>query len=148
MHDIIKARMASAVPFVSLVGIEIIEVAPGRAVAALDQRSETSNHLATMHTGALFTLGETASGAAMSGTFASMLMQVRPVAAQADIRFLRIAKGRIEAIARTTEAVEKILGRFGEDGTARFAIEIDLTDETGANVAAMTVDWHVSRRRG
>jgi acyl-coenzyme A thioesterase PaaI-like protein len=57
MHDLIKARMASTVPFLSYVGIEILEVAAGRAVAALEQRQDTSNHLSTIHAGALFTLG-------------------------------------------------------------------------------------------
>jgi uncharacterized protein (TIGR00369 family) len=146
MHDITKAQMASSVPFVSFVGIELLEVASGRAVAALDQRPETSNHLATVHAGALFTLGETASGVAMSGAFAHMLLHVRPVAAAAQVSYLKPAKGRVEASARTGEAPEMILGRLEQDGLVRFDVEVELRDAAAAVVATMTIAWHVSRR--
>jgi uncharacterized protein (TIGR00369 family) len=147
MHEIIKAQMASTVPFVSFVGIELLELASGRAVAALDQRPETSNHLSTMHAGALFTLGETASGAAMAGTFAAMLLQVRPVAAEAQVRYLKVAKGRVQAMAKTTEPPETILASLEQDGVVRFTVDVDLIDAADAIVATMTIGWHISRRR-
>ena len=48
-------------------GVDWISEKLGRvaAVAVLDQRDEVSNHIGTMHAGAMFTLGETASGGAM-----------------------------------------------------------------------------------
>jgi uncharacterized protein (TIGR00369 family) len=146
MHDMIRDQMAKAVPFASFVGVELIEVGPGTAKAAIEPRSDIANHLGTLHAGALYTLGETASGAAVTGAFAAQMLSVRPVAAEARVRYLRLAKGRIEARASTAEPAGALLARLEADGKVRFAVEVELVDTEGAVVAGLTVEWHVSRR--
>lgn len=47
----------------------------------------------------MFTLGEAASGAALAGAFAPVILQVRPVPAGAQITYVKIAKGRLFATA-------------------------------------------------
>ena len=81
----IKSHMMKVIPFSSLVVAELIEIADGTAIAALEQRTETSNHIGTQHAGAMFTLGEAASGAALGGALAPVLIEVRPVASGAHI---------------------------------------------------------------
>jgi hypothetical protein len=81
----LRAKLAEAVPFAKHAGVEIVEIADGFAVAQLTQSEQRSNHLGSIHAGAIFTLGETASGAAMIGAFAQMATMIRPVATSAKI---------------------------------------------------------------
>ena len=143
--EMIRDQMARAVPFAAHAGVELVEVGDGTGIAALPQSAESVNHIGSQHAGALFTLGEAASGAAMAGAFATVLLEVRPVAAQASIAYRRIAKGRIRATARTTEPAEALLARLRAEGRVAFDVAVDLADEAGETVAEMVVAWHVSR---
>ena len=81
LYETIRTQMTSTVPFARHAGVTITEVADGRAFARLPETPESVNHIGSQHAGALFTLGETASGAAMAGAFAQVLLAIRPVAA-------------------------------------------------------------------
>jgi acyl-coenzyme A thioesterase PaaI-like protein len=67
MHDLILTDRRQAVPFARHVGVELLTMGDGEASAQLAKRPEGLNHIATHHAGALFTLVEAASGAAMAG---------------------------------------------------------------------------------
>ena len=86
-------QLAAATPFARHAGVEIVEIADGLATARLVQAEQLSNHIGTVHAGALFTLGETASGAAMVGAFAEVATQMRPLATSAKISYLKLASG-------------------------------------------------------
>lgn len=135
----------STVPYAAHTGVELVEVKPGEARARLDQREEVSNHIGTMHAGALFTLGETASGGAMVGTFADRLDQIRPVASGASIQYSRLARGALTATARCAEPAEALRARLDADGKVAFDVAVDIQDAEGQSVAGMTVAWHVRR---
>lgn len=145
MFAMIKAQMGQTVPFATHTGIVIEEVAGGRGAASLDQRHETSNHIGSQHAGALFTLGEAASGAAMAGGFADILLSIRPVAAKAEISYLKVAKGRITASAKVDGDVQEVRASLERDGKVQFPVEVSLTDASGVEVAAMRVEWHVRK---
>lgn len=145
MLDTIKAHLATAVPFAGLTGVELVELEPGRAVARLTQRPEVGNHLGTLHAGALFTLGEAASGGAMTGTFAERILSVRPVAAEARITYAKAARGIVTATATATEAPEQLKARLDAEGKVKFDVTVDIADEQGQLVAGMTVAWHVRK---
>lgn len=144
MLDMIRDHLNRSVPFASHTGIEILSVGNGEAQAALDQRPTSVNHIGSQHAGALFTLGEAASGAAMAGQFAPRLGTLRPVTADASIRFARIARGRITATARCDTPAESLLARLDADGRVSFAIDVNMADDSGREVASMQVTWHVS----
>ncbi len=146
MFEIIKAQMASSLPFVAYTGIAVVEVASGRAVCALDQRQEVSNHIGSMHAGALFTLGESASGAAMSGAFATQIMSIRPIATGATIAYSKVAKGRIVATAIVDAPVETLLTALEAEGRTQFDVSVTLANGEGETVATMSVGWLVSKR--
>lgn len=57
-YDMIKSHLDSAVPFANHVGVKLLQIGDGTASAELEQRSEVSNHIQSMHAGAMFTLGE------------------------------------------------------------------------------------------
>lgn len=148
VYEAIKGQMGTMVPFAGHTGVVIEEVGPGSARTALEQRQETSNHIGSQHAGALFTLGEAASGAAMAGAFGDVFMEVRPVAARAEIAYLKVAKGKVAATARTGEPVDALRERLDADGKVQFPVRVSIADDAGNEVATMTVEWHVSRRRG
>ena len=143
--DIIKAQMAHAIPFARHVGIELIDIGDGTATAALEQRPETSNHIKTQHAGAMFTLGEAASGGALGGALTPVLLEVRPVASGAQIRYLKIAKGRLTATAQTSQPGADLLATLMAEGKVAFGVDVEIRDESGDTVVTMTVDWHVKK---
>lgn len=100
--DALKAQLSAVVPFAAYVGVEITEISEGTATTILTQSQNTSNHIATMHAGALFTLAEAASGAAMAGMFLEHLAGLRPVAASSTIDYVKPARGRSRPMARST----------------------------------------------
>ncbi|MEO9575702.1 MAG: YiiD C-terminal domain-containing protein [Tateyamaria sp.] len=142
-YDMIKAHMTQAIPFAAHVGIELIEIGDGTATAALDQRRETSNHIQTQHAGAMFTLGEAASGAALGGALAPVLLDVRLVASGAQISYVKIAKGRLTATAKTSAPGAELLATLQDVGKVTFSVDVDIHDEAGDTVVTMHVDWHV-----
>lgn len=146
-YDMIKAQLSTIVPFQNHVGAELLEVGDGVATATLTQRDEISNHIKTVHAGAMFTLGEAASGAAMAGALAPVILQMRPVAANAKIAFTKIAHGTLLATARSAQNGAALMGQIKEDGKVAFDVTVDITDEAGDTVAEMVVNWHVSATR-
>jgi acyl-coenzyme A thioesterase PaaI-like protein len=147
LYDMIRSQMGQNVPFARHAGVEIDMIDKGRASARLPFRPEGLNHIGTQHAAALFALGETASGAAMAGTFAPMLLEVRPVAAEASIRYFGLAKGQVTADARVEAEPDALLEAVRTEGKVRFPIVVSLKGEDGIEIGEMMVDWHVSRRR-
>ena len=143
----VKAQLGAAVPFANYVGVQIETVEVGAASASLEQRQETSNHIGTQHAGAMFTLGEAASGAAMAGAFAEQLLGLRPVAAIASIAYKKIAKGTLRAHAKTGDKAEVLREALEKDGKVQFSVHVSIIDEKDTEVGTMDVDWHVSKAR-
>ena len=146
-YDMIKAQLGTIVPFQNHVGAVLLEVGDGIATAELVQRDEVSNHIQTVHAGAMFTLGEAASGAAMAGALAPVILQMRPVAATAEIAFKKIAKGRLLATAKTARTGAELLAEIESAGKVAFDVAVDIADEAGETVVEMRVNWHVSAAR-
>lgn len=145
--NLLREQLGKSVPFASYVGVEIVEVGQGTAITRIGDAAETKNHIGSQHAGALFTLAETASGAAMAGAFLAAPMQIRPVVAQSTIRFLKIARGAISASARVEREAIELVKEVELHGRVRFPVEVSLSDEGGEEVAAMNFDWHVSTER-
>lgn len=146
-YDMIRHHLGHSVPFARHTGVEIDTVAKGRASARLPFRPEGTNHVGSHHAAALFALAETASGAAMAGAFAPMLLDIRPVAAEASIRYFRLAKGTVTADARVEAEPDDLVETVKSEGMVRFPIVVLLKGEDGVEIGEMTVDWHVSRTR-
>ena len=142
-YDVIKAQMGGMVPFAGHVGVVIEAVGDGTATATLSLPDHAKNHLGTMHAGALFTLGEAASGAAMAGAFAARLMEARPVATSAQIDYRRPAKSAVHAAARVDGDVQALRAALDKDRKVAFPVAVSLTAEDGTEVATMRVDWQV-----
>jgi uncharacterized protein (TIGR00369 family) len=141
--DAIAAGMTQAVPFAGHLGLEIASVAEGKATVVLPERQELTNHVGSQHAGALFTVAETASGAAFVGAFAERMGDVTPLARSADVNYEKIATGPITATAKLAMPKDEALATLDRDGKVEFPCEVALTDAAGIQVATATVRWHV-----
>lgn len=139
----IKRQAIDTVPFARLTGIEAVEVEKGRGVAKLKEREELLNHVGTLHAAAQFALGEAASGLAMAGTFAEVITNVRPLASEAQITYIKSARGGLTAHAMTTRPAEELISDLQRSKKIRFDITVDLVNHSGEVVTKMIVEWHV-----
>jgi acyl-coenzyme A thioesterase PaaI-like protein len=143
--EALRAGLAGAIPFNGHLGLELVEVGPGRGVVRLPDRPELHNHVGTQHAGGLFAAGEFASGGAFIGAFADHLANVTPLARSAEIEYRKLARGEITATGRLDDDVAGLLQKLEKDGKVEFEIDVKLADASGAVVATMTVAWHVRR---
>lgn len=141
--DLIAKGMSQAVPFVGQLGIEVESIGEGEAVAVLPEREDLKNHVGSQHAGALFTVAETASGAAFVGAFAERMGELTPLARSAEIAYEKIANGPITASAKLGIPTAKALEALDADGKVEFPCDVELTDGDGTVVAAANVRWHV-----
>jgi uncharacterized protein (TIGR00369 family) len=145
--DLIAKGMSQAVPFVGYLGVEVTSISEGEATAVLPERSELLNHVGSQHAGALFTVAETASGAAFVGAFAERMGELTPLARSAEISYDKIANGPITATARLGIPAAQALATLDADGKVEFPCEVELTDADGTVVAVASVRWHVRLKR-
>ena len=141
--DVIAKGMAQAVPFIRHLDLEIASIGEGEAVVRLPERPELTNHVGSQHAGVLFTVAETASGAAFVGAFAARMGDITPLARNAEIAYEKIAKGPIEASARLGIDAAEALQILDTEGKVEFPCEVELTDAAGVRVATATIRWHV-----
>ena len=141
--DLIAKSMATAVPYIGHMGIEVATMSEGEATATLPDRPELHNHVGSQHAGALFGVAETASGAAFVGAFAARMGDVTPLARSAQISYLKVARGQIEAKAKLGMPAAEALAKLDADGRVDFSVEVEMTDAEGNLVATATVDWNV-----
>ena len=144
-YDIVKDQMSKIVPYAHYTGVVIEELSSEGGVTTLEQRTDVSNHIGSIHAGAIFVCGEAASGAAYGGAFVDRMMTVRPVAANAQISYLKVAKGKITARAKVRDDHAALKAKLDEDGKVQFAVDVVIQNEDGDDVATMTVDWHVKK---
>jgi uncharacterized protein (TIGR00369 family) len=141
--DLIAKGMSQAVPFVGHLGLEITEISEGEATVVMPERPELLNHVGSQHAGALFTVAETASGAAFVGAFAERMGDLTPLARSAEISYDKVAEGPITAKAKLGISAAKAHEILDADGKVEFPCDVELTDGDGAVVAAANVRWHV-----
>jgi len=144
-YEPLKQTLMTIVPFNRHVGIEILDIGPGTASVRLPEGPHLMNHVRTQHAAALFAAAEAASGGAMAGAFAELMMGVTPLARSAQIAYLKPARGPITANARVAEDHDAVRARLGAAGKTDFSVDVDLVDGQGVKVAEVTVAWHIRK---
>lgn len=147
VYDRIKQQMMDTLPFVRLLGISIDEIGAGTAKVSMPEDPKLNNHLGTQHAGALFTLAETASGAAMAGGFAELILGLRPVAKSSRIEYQKVARGATRAEGRVPGDLAALKAQLAQDGKVAFPVAVDVFDAEGTLAAQVTVDWYLSQKR-
>jgi acyl-coenzyme A thioesterase PaaI-like protein len=143
-YDALRAGMAAAIPFNRHLGLEIIELGPGTATVRLPDDEGLQNHVGSQHASGLFAAAEAASGGAFMATFAERMGEIRPLAANAEIAYTKLATGPIDARAELSGGGE-LLERLDADGKVAFPVDVTLANAGGDTVATATVQWHVRK---
>lgn len=146
-YDMIRAHLGTAVPFANTIGVALTALGDGTGTATLAQSEATSNHIGTQHAGAMFTLGEAASGAAVAGALAPVILQSRPLAKDARIVYTKIAKGLLTAHATTSRPGTELLSELEGQGKTVFDVSVSIIDADGETVCEMMIAWHVRLAR-
>ena len=144
------------VPLPQTLGITLMEMGPGWCEAELPPRDDINNHIGTTHAGALFTLGEAASGGAMMSLLADDLGigKAQALAAGSGIKYLKLAKGAVSARAEVgkpdsdqslEDLAADLLDTYAAEGKVFVPVRISFKDESGEQTTVMTVDWHVRK---
>lgn len=145
--DAIKAMLPKLVPFVKFIGLTIDEVGEGSASASLKSRSEVHNHLGTMHAGALYTVGESATGAVVLSLFGDLFPNVFIALKHAEVTHTKARAGDLIAKATLVGDAKAIRDGFDADGKADFDVEVHFfVGET--ETAHVTYTWAARAPRG
>ncbi|MEU2611887.1 DUF4442 domain-containing protein [Micromonospora sp. NPDC007271] len=148
----VAAGLLEAVPFARTLDIEFVEVAPEaeggvRAVVRLPDNPDHRNHVGGPHAGAMFTLGETASGAVVLAAFGQVLDRAVPLAVAATIAYQKIALGPVLATARLGRIPADVLAELDAGQRPEFPVEVEIGTEDGTTTSVMTVTWTLRPNR-
>jgi acyl-coenzyme A thioesterase PaaI-like protein len=141
----IADHMHQNIAYARETGVEILSIGEGVSEVKLPLTDGVKNHINTAHAGAIFTVGETASGAAMSGMLGEDMFSVRPVAATAAIKYLKTGKTDLIAHGKTSLSKDEVMAMLDADGKAVFDVNVDIKDADGVTVSEMTVGWHLKK---
>ena len=146
----VEAAVGS-VPILEAMGIRLVEVAPGRAVAELPPEPNV-NHFGVTYAGSLFSVAEMLGGVLCLATFdldpGGELAGFVPLVKESTIRFRRPALGVVRASASLSdEEVSRVRTDALATGKGEFVLEAVLTD-AGGEVVASTVGTYQVRRMG
>ncbi|NBE54703.1 DUF4442 domain-containing protein [Streptomyces boluensis] len=137
----IGEMLAATVPMVRTLNLEYAETTPERAVLRLPDNPDYRNHVGGPHAGAIFTLGESASGAIVLAAFGDQLSRAVPLPVTADIAFKKIATGSVTATATLGRPIADVLAELDEGKRPEFPVAVAVTREDGAVTTEMTVIW-------
>jgi acyl-coenzyme A thioesterase PaaI-like protein len=139
--------MTAAVPFARTLGIEFAELTLDgddvRVVATMADAERLHNHVAGPHAGALFSLGETASGAVVLAAFAPHLSLGTPLAVRAEIAYAKLARGAVRATATLGRKVAEVVDELSAGGRPEFPVHVEIARADGAVTTTMTVTWTI-----
>ncbi|TDC30733.1 DUF4442 domain-containing protein [Micromonospora sp. KC213] len=148
----VASALLEAVPFARTLGFEVVKVAPEaeggvRAVVRLPDSPATHNHVGGPHAGAMFTLGETASGAVVMAAFGHLLDRAVPLAVRAEIAYRKVAMGPVLATARLVRPPAEVIAELDAGQRPEFDVPVEIGTEDGTPTSAMTVVWTLRAKR-
>ncbi|MFD0819050.1 DUF4442 domain-containing protein [Micromonospora zhanjiangensis] len=123
-----------------------VEIAPEpdggvRSVVRLPDSPATHNHVGGPHAGAMFTLGETASGAAVLAAYGHLLDRAVPLAARAEVSYRRLAMGPVLATARLPRAADEVAAALDAGEKPEIPVPVEIGTPDGVTTAQLTVVW-------
>ncbi|MER6620186.1 MULTISPECIES: DUF4442 domain-containing protein [unclassified Streptomyces] len=137
----IGEMLAATVPMARTLNLQFLETTPERAVVALPDQADYHNHVGGPHAGAMFTLGESASGAIVLAAFGDQLARAVPLAVSAEIAYKKLAMGPVTATATLGRPAAEVVAELDEGVRPEFPVSIAIRREDGAVTGEMTVVW-------
>lgn len=128
------------VPFLSTLGITVEQARPGEIVLRLPSLEGNTSHGGSLHTGAIFAVGELAAGVAL-GTHPELAELVHLIRGT-RIKYVSTSFKDVTAHATVNaEVVSAILERTGEGKRAEVDIPVKIMDGHGTDVADLQVRY-------
>lgn len=137
----IGEMLAATVPMARTLNLDFVETTPEKAVVALPDQSDYHNHVGGPHAGAMFTLGESASGAIVLAAFGEQLSRAVPLAVSAEIAYKKLAMGPVTATATLGRPVAEVVAELDAGRRPEFPVAITIQRGDGAVTGEMTVVW-------
>ncbi len=137
----IGEMLTATVPMARTLGLEFAETTRERAVVRLPDQAKFHNHVAGPHAGAMFTLGESASGAIVLAAFGDQLSRAVPLAVRAEIGYRKLAMGPVTATAEIGRPVADVVAELDAGQRPEFPVNVAITREDGAVTGEMTIVW-------
>ncbi|BFO19621.1 DUF4442 domain-containing protein [Streptomyces sp. KM77-8] len=137
----IGEMLAATVPMAWTLDLQFLETTAERAVVALPDQADYHNHVGGPHAGAMFTLGESASGAIVLAAFGDQLARAVPLAVRAEIAYKKLAMGPVTATATLGRPAAEVVAELDEGVRPEFPVSVALRREDGAVTGEMTVVW-------
>ncbi|MGV9861092.1 YiiD C-terminal domain-containing protein [Rhodococcus koreensis] len=143
-YEHLRAVSDGMVPFGTTVGTTITELGPDRAVVEIPATADVTNHMGTVHAGALFTAADIAGAAAFVGATAARLETIaRLVLRGAGASYRKPALGRIRAVATVDERELRTILAADRDERFELSGKALLLDDADVVVAKFTFDYVV-----
>uniref|UniRef100_A0AAU3IDZ5 DUF4442 domain-containing protein n=1 Tax=Streptomyces sp. NBC_01393 TaxID=2903851 RepID=A0AAU3IDZ5_9ACTN len=137
----IGEMLAATVPMARTLNLEFVETTPEKAVVALPDQGDFHNHVGGPHAGAMFTLGESASGAIVLSAFGDQLSRAVPLAVSAEIAYKKLAMGPVTATATLGRPAADVVAELDAGQRPEFPVDIAIRRGDGAVTGEMTVIW-------
>ncbi|WP_336322452.1 DUF4442 domain-containing protein [Streptomyces lavendofoliae] len=133
--------LLATVPMAKTLNLEVVEATAERAVLRLPDQGAFHNHVGGPHAGAMFTLGESASGAIVIGAFGDQMNRAVPLAVRAEIGYKKLAMGPVTATATLGRTKAEVVAELDAGQRPEFPVNIAITREDGAVTGEMTIIW-------
>ncbi|HSX99317.1 MAG TPA: DUF4442 domain-containing protein [Streptomyces sp.] len=137
----IGEMLAATVPMARTMKLEFLETTPEKAVVSLPDQGEFHNHVGGPHAGAMFTLGESASGAIVLAAFGDQLSRAVPLAVGAEIAYRKLAMGPVTATATLGRPAAEVVAELDAGRRPEFPVAVAIRRADGAVTSEMTVVW-------
>lgn len=135
-------------PFNQHLGLEMTTYEKQKVVCLQPTLSHT-NHLGTVHAGALYSLAEAASAHALLTKLDGHGDDVLAVVRSASVKYRKPATGRLVGIGTFDEDAALIFAKHLEaKGRAFVTVRVGVRDEAGDQVAAAEFSWFLRRTGG
>ena len=132
-------------PFNSFIGIEVSQ--QEGFLLSLPANERYTNHLGTVHAGALMALAEAASGEVLLQSIGHIADSIIPVVRRFECKFRKPAHGEIMARAVLSDtARDHLLADLSSKKRSSIEIVVDIHDETNQHCLTATVEWFVARK--
>lgn len=131
------------VPILGQMGIEVIELRAGRAVARLPFEPNR-NHVGTAYAGSLFSVAEVLGGLLALESFT--LEGFAPVVKSMSINYLKPALGDVQAAVEMSAAeIERVLAEAAVEGKSNYELAAIVTDANDITVATTLAQYQLRR---
>ena len=132
-------------PFNRFIGIARSE--KEGSVLSLPNDLRYTNHLGTVHAGALLALAEATSGDYLIKELQGIGFDVLPVVRRVEAKFRKPANGAIYSTVNIApEKKEEFVSMLTTKGRALLEIPVDVHDENGTHALAVVLEWFVARK--